>query len=269
MQENYLRRFDFSNKSKRLPVCFCIDTSSSMDRVIDGFESARPTGKSKFVDQNNYNEVDGGITVMDKINEGIANFYRAIREAEIACDCCEIAVVTFNDEPTLYDGFSSVDEKTDPCFKAVENGNSVFTSAIKMSLEILEEQKTFLKNNKINYYQPWLVLFTDGLPSDDVYLIKQELMKMQTAPDPKLTVYTVGFPANKELSEELMEHLNGYSIFPPITCQKPAEIKKFFTYLVQSVSVAAMGKKPAPYVYNDPDSKSEEPKKKNTAKNFF
>lgn len=265
MQDNYLRRFDFSNKAKRLPVCFCIDTSTSMERVIDGFEATKPTGEVLYVDQNNYNGVYGGITVMDKINEGVTNFYKAIRYDDIACDSCEIAVVTFNDEPALYDGFSSVDKKEDTCFKAVENGNSVFTSAIRMSLDILEKQKAFYKENKITYYQPWLVLFTDGLPSDDVSLIKRELMSMQTGDPQKLTVYTIAFSNKKELSD----HLNGYSTIPPITCQNPREIKKIFTFLAQSVSGAAIGKKPAKYVSDVSANKNDAPKKRNDSKNFF
>ena len=97
MSDKYLRKFDSSNRAKRIPICFCIDTSTSMGLIVDGFENVKSTGKKIFADQREYQIVEGGISLMDKMHEGIANFYEAILKDDMACDSCEAAIITFSD----------------------------------------------------------------------------------------------------------------------------------------------------------------------------
>ena len=236
MEDKYLRRIDFSNKAKRVPICFCIDTSASMEVVID--DGGIKTGKKVFVDQREYEIVEGGTTLMDKIHEGLKNFYDAILDDDMACDSCESAIVTFNDKAKLYEGFSSVEEKSVPNFSSLIGGNTNVSPAIRMALDLLSKQKELYKNNKISYFQPWLVLFTDGLPTDDVSVIKCELMQMQD--DDKLSVYTMALSDDPEL----LNALRGFSKKQPIRCADPKDIQRFFEFLAKSVSVVAAGGEP-------------------------
>ena len=236
MEDKYLRRIDFSNKAKRVPICFCIDTSASMEVVID--DGGIKTGKKVFVDQREYEIVEGGTTLMDKIHEGLKNFYDAILDDDMACDSCESAIVTFNDKAKLYEGFSSVEEKSVPNFSSLIGGNTNVSPAIRMALDLLSKQKELYKNNKISYFQPWLVLFTDGLPTDDVSVIKRELMQMQD--DDKLSVYTMALSNDPEL----LNALRGFSKKQPIRCADPKDIQRFFEFLAKSVSVVAAGGEP-------------------------
>ena len=235
MEDKYLRRINFSNKAKRVPICFCIDTSDSMGVIVDGFENVRSTGEKVFTDQREYEIVEGGISLMDKIHEGLKNFYDAILDDDMACDSCESAIVTFNDRAKLYEGFSSVEEKSVPNFSSLIGGNTNVSPAIRMALDLLAKQKEFYKNNKISYFQPWLVLFTDGLPTDDVTAIKRELMQMQD--DDKLSIYTMALSDDPEL----LNALRGFSKKQPIRCADPKEIQRFFDFLAKSVSVVAAG----------------------------
>jgi uncharacterized protein YegL len=235
MEDKYLRRINFSNKAKRVPICFCIDTSDSMGVIVDGFENVRSTGEKVFTDQREYEIVEGGISLMDKIHEGLKNFYDAILDDDMACDSCESAIVTFNDRAKLYEGFSSVEEKSVPNFSSLIGGNTNVSPAIRMALDLLAKQKEFYKNNKISYFQPWLVLFTDGLPTDDVSAIKRELMQMQD--DDKLSVYTMALSDDPDL----LNALRGFSKKQPIRCADPKEIQRFFDFLAKSVSVVAAG----------------------------
>ena len=235
MEDKYLRRINFSNKAKRVPICFCIDTSDSMGVIVDGFENVRSTGEKVFTDQREYESVEGGISLMDKIHEGLKNFYDAILDDDMACDSCESAIVTFNDRAKLYEGFSSVEEKSVPNFSSLIGGNTNVSPAIRMALDLLAKQKEFYKNNKISYFQPWLVLFTDGLPTDDVSAIKRELMQMQD--DDKLSVYTMALSDDPDL----LNALRGFSKKQPIRCADPKEIQRFFDFLAKSVSVVAAG----------------------------
>ena len=235
MEDKYLRRINFSNKAKRVPICFCIDTSDSMGVIVDGFENMKSTGQKVFTDQREYEIVEGGISLMDKIHEGLKNFYDAVIDDDMACDSCESAIVTFNDRAKLYEGFSSVEEKSVPNFSSLIGGNTNVTPAIRMALDLLAKQKEFYKNNKISYFQPWLVLFTDGLPTDDVSAIKRELMQMQD--DDKLSVYTMALSDDPDL----LNALRGFSKKQPIRCTDPKEIQRFFDFLAKSVSVVVGG----------------------------
>lgn len=238
MDDKYLRRVNYSNKAKRVPICFCIDTSDSMGVIIDGFENVRSTGQRVFTDQREYEIVEGGISLMDKLHDGIAKFYEAILDDDMACDSCEAAIITFNDTAKLYEGFSSVENKNVPNFSSFLGGNTNISSAIRMALDLLAKQKEFYKNNKISYFQPWLVLFTDGLPTDDTSLIKRELMQMQD--NDKLSVYTMALSDDPEL----LNALRGFSKKQPIRCVDHKEIKRFFDFLAKSVSVVAAGGTP-------------------------
>ena len=70
---------------------------------------------------------------------------------------CEAAIITFNDNPTIYDGFSPIDEKDAPDFSSYMGVNTNVTSAIRMALDLLAKQKEFYKNNKISYFQPFFL----------------------------------------------------------------------------------------------------------------
>lgn len=238
MEDKYLRRINFSNKAKRVPICFCIDTSYSMKKIIEGVPTGQ--GQKVFRDQREYIEYDdkdceGCTLLIDKVYDGIMNFYAAISDDDMACDSCEAAIITFNDNPTICDGFSPIDEKDAPDFSSYMGENTNVTPAIRMALDLLAKQKEFYKNNKISYFQPWLVLFTDGLPTDDVSAIKRELMQMQD--DDKLSVYTMALSDDPDL----LNALRGFSKKQPIRCTDPKEIQRFFDFLAKSVSVVAGG----------------------------
>ena len=50
--ERYIRRVDFSNKAKRVPVCFCIDTQHSMgfiDPKLGGYKVVNPAERGEIL----------------------------------------------------------------------------------------------------------------------------------------------------------------------------------------------------------------------------
>lgn len=236
-EERYIRRTDFSRRVKRLPVCFCIDTSGSMD-AIDTKLPYTVTGSTKrFVDSDNWVDADG-VTYMEEVMDGLKVFYEAILDDDDARDSCECAIVTFNDTPTLYEGFDAVTRKSVPDFTRLPQGNTNITPAIEMCLDVLEKQKDFYKVNRMKHYQPWLVLFTDGLATDDVSRIQYRLMNMQD--NDKLVVYTMALGDDPAL----LKHLREYSKMKPIACKDADIIKKSFKRLAQSVSIASVGGSP-------------------------
>lgn len=237
MTSKHQNKIDLNNKARRVPICFCIDTSSSMGIIVDGFDTIKETGNKIYTDQVECQEVNGGITLMDKVHEAIENFYSAILDDDISSDSCEIAIVTFNDTPSVFDGFSSVEEKKKPKFYPVPKSNTNISSAISLSLEVIEERKREYEKNKISYYKPWLVIFSDGHSSDDVSLIKKELSRLED--ENLLYVCTVLLTD----SEGVVNSLKGFSKGEPIKCREPNEIKGFFDFLSRSIYFEITGGK--------------------------
>lgn len=123
-----------TNTSSRLPVCLCLDISGSMKKN----------------------------DAISALNEGVEAFYQAIREDEQARNSCEIAVITFNSEVKIAEEFSTVDKKGKVHFTA--EGGTALAHAVNRALDLLEERKNSYKANGVDYYQPWLVIITDGKP---------------------------------------------------------------------------------------------------------
>lgn len=225
---------NFNNKAKRVPICFCIDVSRSMDEIVEGFEFGKQTGERVFDDQREYEYIDSSDprckTKMDKIIEGLSNFYKAVINDDMACDSCESAIITFNDDAKVFEGFDMTENKKVPTFPNPE-GNTNVSLAIRKALNLIKERQQLYLDNKIKSFPPWLVLFTDGQPTDDTTLIQQELLELQS--EEKLVVYTMALSDN----EDLLKKLKGFSTMPPIQCSEPKSIQKFFTFLAKSVSI--------------------------------
>lgn len=248
MNNDYLGKIDFNNKAKRVPICFCVDVSLSMDEIIEGEEFCKITGSNVYGDGRQYGYMepikpnDPRVkTKMDKLSEGLGAFYQAIKEDDMACDSCVSEIVTFKDTPSLFEQFDNVDDKRVPKFPR-PSGNTNMTKALEMALDTLDKQKALYKQNCMPYFQPWLVVFTDGQPSDDITRITNELIKRQK--NKRLIVYIC--PLAKEDDKAAMDKLKklvyaradgGQSEFIP--CDDPKRIREFFAFLARSVSVVA------------------------------
>lgn len=248
MNTKYLGKVNATNKARRVPICFCVDISNSMNDIVEGLQYCKSLGKSDFIDGEkcNYFDTCGDKRVktrMDKLIEGLHNFYEAIKEDDMACDSCEAEIITFADTPAIFDEFSPIDEKKELTLSGQGNYTNM-TPALQLALDTLERQKQMYKEYRIPYCQPWLVLFTDGQPTDDITYIAKTLVDKQM--DKKLTVYICPL-TNDEGAKNILKTLvsSSYGVLSEfIPCDDPKKISHFFTFLAKSVSVASGGGKP-------------------------
>ena len=130
---------DFGRSTRRrLPICFCLDVSGSM--------SGNP---------------------IEELNDGLISFLSSIRENEETRSAADICVVTFGGavEIALPFGRLSKDQAL-PRMQATTSLTPI-GEGILTSLELLAERKEGYKHLGIKYYQPWLVVITDGAPQGD------------------------------------------------------------------------------------------------------
>lgn len=186
------------NPTARVPICLVLDTSGSMsgDKI-------------------------------NELNEGIRLFYDAILNDNFAKYSAEIAIVTFGGNVRKILDFSSIEKQDVPILTAY--GNTPMEEAVNLALDLLEQRKKEYSNAGVDYYQPWMVLMTDGCP--DVVPSRSAQRTRELIENRKLTIFPIGIGPDADL--------NTLRMFSPKRDPlrlKGLRFKDFFEWLSKSVS---------------------------------
>jgi uncharacterized protein YegL len=231
MSNDLLRKKDLvNNPTARVPVCLCLDTSGSMDRVIgDDFQR---TGRQEYSDGQMWDIVTGGTSAIDELNKGVEMFYDAIRSDEVAMYSAEICVVTFGgNEPKLVLDFASIERQTE-LPKLTASGETPMGEAVNLALDCLERRKQEYSDVGLSYFQPWLVLMTDGEPNGSSQELERAVKRtVQMVQDRKLTVFPIGIGDDAD-----MQALARFSPNRQPKRLRETKFPEFFQWLSQSVS---------------------------------
>lgn len=204
MNNNLLVRLEdlVNNPTARVPVCLCLDTSGSM----------------------------GGMPI-DELNEGVRLFYEAIREDETALYSAEVSIVTFGGNAQCIADFASLEVQPNaPMLTA--NGMTPMGEAVNMSLDLLEQRKDEYKDRGVDYYQPWLVLMTDGAPNGESSELSRAINRtVDLVNQKKLTVFPIGIGPDAD-----MDVLAQFSPKRPPLKLQGLRFREFFAWLSKSVS---------------------------------
>lgn len=199
-----------SNPTARVPVCLVLDVSGSM---------AKAEGQ--------------GSSAIAELNRGVKLFYRQTAADEIARYSAEVAVVTFGGSSTVQvvSDFKTLDEnERGPEFQAA--GNTPMAEAVLQALKMLDERKNKYKESGVDYFQPWLVLMTDGIPTSDPGLLAEAIGRtVEQVNARKLTVFPIGIGSEADLSI-----LRRFSPKYGAMRLKGLNFCEFFAWLSQSVS---------------------------------
>lgn len=204
MDNNLLVRLEdlVNNPTARVPVCLCLDTSGSM----------------------------GGVPI-DELNEGVRLFYEAIREDETALYSAEVSIVTFGGNAKCIVDFASLEVQPNaPTLTA--DGMTPMGEAVNMGLDLLEQRKDEYKDRGVDYYQPWLVLMTDGAPNGDSAELSRAINRtVDLVNQKKLTVFPIGIGSDAD-----MDVLAQFSPKRPPLKLQGLKFREFFAWLSKSVS---------------------------------
>ena len=199
------------NPTQRVPVCLCLDTSGSMRG-----------------------------TPIDELNKGIKLFYDSLKEDEVACYSAEVCIVTCGNKDVPWvrcmSDFSGL-SKVKKVPELVAGGQTPMGDAVNLALDLLEKRKNEYKNSGIEYYQPWLVIMTDGRPGGDstpdaVRLAQERATKLVN--EKKLVVMPVWI--GKEKLVDGMDTLQKFSPKNRVARLAGLNFKAFFKWLSSSVS---------------------------------
>ena len=109
--------------------------------------------------------------------------------------------------------------------------------AVCEALDILEKRKQEYQNTGVDYYQPWLVLMTDGMPTDDINEAVNRVVSMVN--QKKLSVFPIGIGHDAD-----MDILSQFSPARPPLRLQGLKFREFFEWLsasVQRVSASTPG----------------------------
>lgn len=199
-----LRKEDLvNNPTARVPVCLCLDVSSSM--------CGAP---------------------INELNEGVGLFYEAIKADEIAFYSAEISIVSFGagGAKCIQDFSSLTLEPNAPTL--VADGYTPLGEAVNLALDMLERRKSEYSDNGVDYYQPWLVVMTDGAPNGDKMELERAIERTNSLiKQRKLTIFPIGIgeAADMNVLAKLSPERQPLKL-------KGLHFREFFSWLSKSVS---------------------------------
>lgn len=223
------------NPTARIPVCLVLDTSVSMgprwvypDWVVQEGTYSDEGWVSIPEQYASYGQPDSSWTPpIDELNAGISEFLNAVRADPVAKWAAELAVVTFGGAARLVSDFCSVDNYTAPPLDV--EGNTPMGQAVRLALDTLENRKREYSQAGVDYFQPWLVLMTDGRPSDDIHAAASRAAKLVSSR--KLSVFPIGIGQDADMGA-----LAAFSPGRAPLRLKGLRFREFFAWLSKSIS---------------------------------
>ena len=148
------------NPSPRCPVALVLDTSGSMDGAP-----------------------------MDALNAGAQLFIEEVKEHDLARWSVDLAVYTAGGQAQCLQEFIGI-EQIGGIAPMQATGVTPLGAAVGMALHDLEARKQAYRDNGVPYYQPWLVIISDGSPTDSWQTAAQRARHM--AENRKLVSLPIG-----------------------------------------------------------------------------
>lgn len=200
MKEEYILSQEdlVDNPTARVPICLVLDVSGSM--------SGEP---------------------IRELQAGVQMFYEAIRDDEIAQYAAEISIVTFGSQAQRTVDFMSIERQDVPAL--IADGTTAMGQGVNLALDLLEVRKGDYQRAGVDYYQPWMVIMTDGEPTDDISRASERVRKL--CETRKLSVFPIAIGAAAN-----MDTLAMLSPGRPPLRLKGLNFKEFFLWLSRSVS---------------------------------
>ena len=189
-----------TNPAARIPVAIAVDISGSM------------------------------VGLIDEVNRGIAELFEALRNDPATRDAVELAIIEFNSSARVARDFALIHNAEAPVLGPASGGTNL-GEAVNMALDMLEARKKDYRANVVDYYQPHLIVFSDGEPNYP-YEEARDRVKAMCA-NRKLTFLPIVLGEAGAAAEEAAGVLREFSANAPIRAK---DIVGFFQWYSKSLS---------------------------------
>jgi len=199
-----LEQSDFArNTSTRVPICFMIDASTSM----------KQQGRMRMV------------------NEGIRQFIQDMKTDPYAMSSLELCIVTFGGQARVMLPFTEIGNVQFTDIRP--NGDTPLGAATEMVIDCVEERLALYDNTGITNYNPWIIIFSDGLATDSLFggtsykKGARKLCRYQEENNWRVMAIALGDEPNSLADFTPKKRVYGL---------KDVKISDFFTFISRSVS---------------------------------
>jgi len=134
-----------SNPNQRTLCALVLDASGSMD-------GSTSTGRSRI----------------SELNNGIEQLHKELLADPVAAERVVLAVITVGGPSggaNLIMDWADVRDFSP--FPLTAGGTTPLGEGVLMGLQLIEQGKSYLRSSGIGYLRPWLMIITDGEPTDD------------------------------------------------------------------------------------------------------
>ena len=100
-----------------------------------------------------------------QLNAGLRQFMQDVQEDDLAAYSVELGIVTAGGSVQEVLPFTTA-ESIGILAPLKASGATPLGEAVSFALQRMEERKSQYKRNGVAYYQPWLVIMSDGSPTD-------------------------------------------------------------------------------------------------------
>ncbi|RYZ37844.1 MAG: VWA domain-containing protein [Sphingobacteriales bacterium] len=162
-----------------------------------------------------------------ELNDGIETLRQELLQDSLAAKRVEVAMVTFG-PVSLESDFQTVDQFYPKKLHAM--GDTPIGAAVEKGIELINQRKQVYRENGVGYYKPWIILITDGEPTDD-WTYAAQLVKEHEAQN-KFAFFAIG------VEQANMDILGRLSVRQPIKL-KGLMFREFFLWLSSSMKMVS------------------------------
>ena len=211
-----MNEVDYStNPNQRTPCVLVLDAPASM-------EEEGPDGK----------------TAIAALNEGLRKFEEHLREDDTAMTRVQLAIISVGGPS--WDGEANIlmdwtDVVNFSAFELQSGGETPLGKGIQMALDLVEDCKSDLRSAGISYTRPWMMVISDGYPTDTDVWEQAAADCRQAEADKEVKIYPIAVEgADLDTLAEISAEES------PIGLQD-IKFDELFKWLSNSLSVTAGG----------------------------
>lgn len=217
----------FVNGRVRIPVSLCIDVSDSMNEIVEG--EVHDTGRRETKDGRVWRIVEGGTTRMQKLIEALAEFKGMLMKDNVAKESVDLCIVTFSDYAQVVMDFTPINAVEMPKSFNVSGGTDL-GSGLQLALKELNDRKALYKSEGVEYYQPIMVVMSDGEANGNQELLNEMCLEIHKQEESKrLSTFPIVLDdKSARASLDKISHRHALGL-------KSEEFSAFFQWLSQSI----------------------------------
>lgn len=227
-----------ASKAKPLPVILLLDTSGSMNMVVNPDE-VRRTGQTTVVDGKTVEYVTGGKSRIDVLNEAVRTMLSSFKKEESLSTEFLISVVTFGEQGAQLTQ-APTSASTTVYSDLTADGLTPLGGALKIAKDLVENRET----TPSRAYRPLVVLVSDGEPNDSWEGRLADFIREGRSAKCDRMALGIGEEAISGRGRETLERFiegTGRSVFE---AEDAPEIHDFFQFVTMSVVARSQSQHP-------------------------